>query len=118
VRQVTDQAEQGTKVAGFYRLAELPAILIIDPFTGAKLRHWTGFVEAHRCALASRPSSCGSRYQQLRAKCGGHAQRHACCTHMQTSALLVWPDVGGSSAVLVGQSHWCSPQPASRALMC
>ncbi len=47
---MTDQAEQGTKVAGFYRLAELPAILIIDPFTGAKLRHWTGFVEAHRCA--------------------------------------------------------------------
>ncbi|KAK9821335.1 hypothetical protein WJX81_007084 [Elliptochloris bilobata] len=46
--QVTDQAEQGTKVAGFYRLTALPAILIVDPVTGAKLRHWTGFVEAHR----------------------------------------------------------------------
>ena len=50
LRQVTDQAEQGNKVAGFYRLTALPAILIIEPATGAKLRHWTGFVEAHRCA--------------------------------------------------------------------
>ena len=48
LRQVTDQAEQGNKVVSFYRLTELPAILIIDPVTGAKLRNWTGFVEAHR----------------------------------------------------------------------
>ncbi len=53
---MTDQAEQGNKVVSFYRLAELPAILIIDPVTGAKLRNWTGFVEAHR--RGPPPCSC------------------------------------------------------------
>ena len=61
MRQVTDQAEQGNKVAGFYRLTALPAISIIEPVTGAKLRHWTGFVEAHRCA----PLPCGVMPESL-----------------------------------------------------
>ncbi|KAK9817646.1 hypothetical protein WJX72_000123 [[Myrmecia] bisecta] len=46
--QVYQAAELGSKVVTFYRLTELPAILVIDPVTGAMLRQFNGFIEAER----------------------------------------------------------------------
>lgn len=33
-----------------YRVASLPAVLVIDPITGAPMRAWHGFLPADRCA--------------------------------------------------------------------
>ncbi|KAI3424405.1 hypothetical protein D9Q98_009957 [Chlorella vulgaris] len=46
--QVYDVGEEGQKLQNFYRLYELPALLIVDPVTGAPMRQWTGFVNAER----------------------------------------------------------------------
>ena len=46
--QVQDGSEPGNKVKAFYRLIDLPVIMVIDPITGLALRTWTGALEAHR----------------------------------------------------------------------
>ncbi|CAL5224689.1 g7413 [Coccomyxa viridis] len=46
--QVQDSSEAGNKVKSFYRLSELPVILVVEPITGAALRTWTGAIEANR----------------------------------------------------------------------
>ncbi len=46
--QVQDSSEAGNKVKSFYRLTELPVILVVEPITGAALRTWTGAIEANR----------------------------------------------------------------------
>ncbi|KAK9802553.1 hypothetical protein WJX73_000517 [Symbiochloris irregularis] len=46
--QVADSSDQGGKIMTFYRLDELPAVMVIDPVTGAKMKDWKGFVEPDR----------------------------------------------------------------------
>ena len=46
--QVQDGSEPGNKVKAFYRLFDLPVIMVIDPITGLALRTWTGAMETHR----------------------------------------------------------------------
>ncbi|KAJ4744678.1 UBX domain-containing protein [Rhynchospora pubera] len=46
--QVYNTTSEGRKVCTFYNLVTLPAILVIDPITGQKMRAWTGMVEPDR----------------------------------------------------------------------
>ncbi|PSC74669.1 UBX domain-containing 2 isoform X1 [Micractinium conductrix] len=48
--QTYEMVEEAQKLLHFYRLLpiELPALLIIDPVTGAPMRQWNGFVDAER----------------------------------------------------------------------
>ncbi|GMH39996.1 hypothetical protein BSKO_07900 [Bryopsis sp. KO-2023] len=46
--QVYDVAETGQKVINFYKTKNLPAILVIDPVTGALMQGMDGFVESDR----------------------------------------------------------------------
>jgi UBX domain-containing protein 7 len=46
--QAYDVVEEAGKVMSFYSAYELPATLVIDPVTGAPMRHWTGFLDAER----------------------------------------------------------------------
>lgn len=43
--QVYDVTQEGQLLAEFYHCTQIPAILILDPITGAQMRHWLGFVE-------------------------------------------------------------------------
>ena len=40
--------EEAQKLMAYYRIYELPAVLVVDPVTGAPMRQWTGFVNAER----------------------------------------------------------------------
>ena len=44
--QADSSAEAGAAAAEQYKLNDLPAILVLDPATGAAMRTWTGFVTA------------------------------------------------------------------------
>ena len=44
--QADVSAEAGAAAAEQYKLSELPAILVLDPATGAAMRTWAGFVSA------------------------------------------------------------------------
>ena len=46
--QVQESSESGNKVKSFYRLMDLPVIMVVDPITGAALRTWTGAMESNR----------------------------------------------------------------------
>jgi hypothetical protein len=46
--QVLDGTDSGNKVKAFYRLVDLPVIMVIDPITGAALRTWVGAMDANR----------------------------------------------------------------------
>eukprot|EP00887_Chlorella_sp_A99_P008221 scaffold12.g8221.t1 len=46
--QAYDMVEEGQKVQHYYKAYDLPAILVVDPVTGAPMRHWTGFLDAER----------------------------------------------------------------------
>lgn len=46
--QVQDSSESGNKVKSFYRLMDMPVIMVVDPITGAALRTWTGAMESNR----------------------------------------------------------------------
>ncbi|GAB4816470.1 hypothetical protein N2152v2_003516 [Parachlorella kessleri] len=48
--QVYDVVEEAQKLMAYYRIYELPAVLVVDPVTGAPMRQWTGFVNAERMA--------------------------------------------------------------------
>ncbi|EPS73806.1 hypothetical protein M569_00949, partial [Genlisea aurea] len=43
--QVYDDTEEGSKVCTYYKLDSIPAVLLLDPLTGQKLRTWRGMVE-------------------------------------------------------------------------
>eukprot|EP00252_Welwitschia_mirabilis_P024059 TRINITY_DN699_c0_g1_i1.p1 TRINITY_DN699_c0_g1~~TRINITY_DN699_c0_g1_i1.p1 ORF type:complete len:448 (-),score=105.14 TRINITY_DN699_c0_g1_i1:369-1712(-) len=46
--QVYDDAEEGRKVCTYYHLFKMPAILVLDPVTGQKMRAWNGMVDPER----------------------------------------------------------------------
>ncbi|XP_042420835.1 plant UBX domain-containing protein 7-like isoform X2 [Zingiber officinale] len=46
--QVYHDTSEGKKVCTYYSLFTLPAVLIIDPITGQKMRAWTGMVHPER----------------------------------------------------------------------
>lgn len=46
--QVQHVTDAGARLMSSYQLTQLPAVLVIDPVTGAKVRMWTGFLEPDR----------------------------------------------------------------------
>lgn len=46
--QAYDITELGQKLQAFYRVYEVPAILVLDPVTGAPMRVHTGYVSPER----------------------------------------------------------------------
>lgn len=46
--QVYDDTEEGRKVCTYYKLINMPTIMILDPLTGQKMRSWEGMVSAER----------------------------------------------------------------------
>ncbi|KAM7256442.1 hypothetical protein ACFE04_012183 [Oxalis oulophora] len=44
--QVYDDTTEGQKVSTYYKLSSFPAVLVIDPITGQKMRSWSGMVQA------------------------------------------------------------------------
>lgn len=46
--QVFDITDLGQKLVTFYKVFEIPTILVIDPVTGAPMRQWTGFISAEK----------------------------------------------------------------------
>lgn len=46
--QVYDDTEEGRKVCTYYKLTNMPTIMILDPLTGQKMRSWEGMVGAER----------------------------------------------------------------------
>ncbi|XP_008804300.1 plant UBX domain-containing protein 7 [Phoenix dactylifera] len=46
--QMYHDASEGKKVCTYYNLATIPAILVIDPITGQKMRAWSGMVQPER----------------------------------------------------------------------
>ncbi|XP_010270774.1 PREDICTED: plant UBX domain-containing protein 7 isoform X2 [Nelumbo nucifera] len=46
--QVYDDTSEGRKVCTYYNLNSIPAVLVIDPITGQKMRLWNGMVQPER----------------------------------------------------------------------
>ncbi|XP_078448515.1 UBX domain-containing protein isoform X2 [Wolffia australiana] len=46
--QVYHDSSEGKKVCTYYNLAKMPAILVVDPITGQKIRGWHGMVHPDR----------------------------------------------------------------------
>ncbi|KAG1361123.1 Plant UBX domain-containing protein 7 [Cocos nucifera] len=46
--QMYHDASEGKKVCTYYNLVSIPAILVIDPITGQKMRAWSGMVQPER----------------------------------------------------------------------
>ncbi|KAJ6840389.1 plant UBX domain-containing protein 7 [Iris pallida] len=46
--QVYQDSTEGKKVCTYYKLTSIPAVLIIDPVTGQKMRGWSGMVQPER----------------------------------------------------------------------
>lgn len=46
--QVYNDSSEGKKICTYYNLVSIPAILIIDPVTGQKMRAWSGMVQPDR----------------------------------------------------------------------
>ncbi|OAY68369.1 Plant UBX domain-containing protein 7 [Ananas comosus] len=46
--QVYHDSTEGKKVCTYYNLVSVPAILVIDPITGQKMRAWSGMVQPDR----------------------------------------------------------------------
>ncbi|KAM7271572.1 hypothetical protein ACFE04_030786 [Oxalis oulophora] len=44
--QVNDDTTNGQKVSTYYKLSSFPAVLVIDPITGQKMRSWSGMILA------------------------------------------------------------------------
>lgn len=62
--QVYNDTSQGRKVCTYYNLVSIPAILIIDPITGQKMRSWTGMVQPERILEDLLPFMEGGPKQQ------------------------------------------------------
>ncbi|KFK22408.1 hypothetical protein AALP_AAs65522U000100 [Arabis alpina] len=46
--QAYDDTDEGKKVSSFYKIESVPpVVLLIDPFTGQKMRMWSGMIQAH-----------------------------------------------------------------------
>lgn len=43
--QVYIDTEEGKKVNAYYKVSSLPAILVVDPITGQKMRCWNGMIQ-------------------------------------------------------------------------
>ncbi|KDD75134.1 hypothetical protein H632_c850p0, partial [Helicosporidium sp. ATCC 50920] len=48
--QFVATGEEGQRLASAYKVYDLPAILVLDPFTGALMKQWTGFMSPDRLA--------------------------------------------------------------------
>lgn len=48
VYQTYDVSQDGESLMGYYAIDRLPVIIMVDPVTGAPMKHWYGFVEASR----------------------------------------------------------------------
>jgi hypothetical protein len=46
--QTYDDTEEGRKVCTYYKLTNMPTVLILDPVTGQKMRAWEGMIGAER----------------------------------------------------------------------
>lgn len=46
--QFVATGEEGQRLASAYKVYDLPAILVLDPFTGALMKQWTGFMSPDR----------------------------------------------------------------------
>jgi hypothetical protein len=46
--QVYHDTSEGRKVCTYYNLVSIPAVLLIDPITGQKMRGWNGMVHPDR----------------------------------------------------------------------
>ncbi|KAI3899566.1 hypothetical protein MKW98_008354 [Papaver atlanticum] len=44
--QVYDNITKGQKACNYYKLTSFPAILVLDPITGQKMKSWSGMIEA------------------------------------------------------------------------
>lgn len=56
--QTYDVSQDGESLMGYYAIDKLPVIIMVDPVTGAPMKHWYGFIEASRWVLlflSSRP---------------------------------------------------------------
>eukprot|EP00894_Picocystis_sp_ML_P003866 jgi/Pico_ML_1/54383/g4740.t1 len=47
-QKACDQGRRGAKACHFYKLEQLPVIMVIDPVTGQKLVQWTGYVSPEK----------------------------------------------------------------------
>lgn len=65
--QVYDVGETGRKLMTFYKVHKLPAILVIDPVTGALMQDMDGFVAPER--LEQRPFPCATAGKHLYPEC-------------------------------------------------
>eukprot|EP00890_Picochlorum_soloecismus_P000746 jgi/Picsp_1/1672/NSC_05146-R1_ubx domain-containing protein len=50
VYQTYDVSQDGESLMGYYAIDRLPVIIMVDPVTGAPMKHWFGFIEASRFA--------------------------------------------------------------------
>ena len=48
ILQAYDDTEEGRKVCTYYKLTNMPTVLILDPITGQKMRAWEGMIGAER----------------------------------------------------------------------
>ncbi|PKU67127.1 plant UBX domain-containing protein 7 [Dendrobium catenatum] len=62
--QVYNDTSEGRKVCTYYNLSSIPAILVIDPITGQKMRAWTGMVQPERILEDLLPFMEGGPKQQ------------------------------------------------------
>lgn len=62
--QVYNDTSEGRKVCTYYNLVSIPAILVIDPITGQKMRAWAGMVQPERMLEDLLPFMEGGPKQQ------------------------------------------------------
>ncbi|XP_020593660.1 plant UBX domain-containing protein 7 isoform X2 [Phalaenopsis equestris] len=62
--QVYSDTSEGKKVCTYYNLVSIPAILVIDPITGQKMRAWAGMVQPERILEDLLPFMEGGPKQQ------------------------------------------------------
>lgn len=53
VYQTYDVSQDGESLMGYYAIDRLPVIIMVDPVTGAPMKHWFGFIEASRWVYIS-----------------------------------------------------------------
>ena len=46
--QAYDVSDEAQKLQSYYQAYELPAVIVVDPVTGAPMKHWTGFLDSER----------------------------------------------------------------------
>eukprot|EP00873_Tetraselmis_striata_P026802 jgi/Tetstr1/447066/TSEL_034504.t1 len=72
--QTYDISEAGQKICGFYKLVQFPAIMVVDPITGACLAQWHGYLSPEQLLeklepfLNSTPEDGGPKLTTMRKK--------------------------------------------------